>query len=85
VRKLTSQAADVMHLDGRGRVAVGQAADLVAFDPARVRDEATFAEPLRFPIGIPHVLVGGVAVVERGEPTGARPGRTIRRRPFAGS
>jgi N-acyl-D-amino-acid deacylase len=79
IRKLTSQAADAMHLDDRGRVAPGLAADLVAFDPATVADRATFPEPAQFPIGIEHVLVDGVPVVARGEATGARPGRAIRR------
>jgi N-acyl-D-amino-acid deacylase len=78
VRKLTSQAADAMHLDGRGRVAPGLVADLVAFDPATVADRATFAEPTQFPVGVEHVLVAGVPVVQRSNPTGARPGRTVR-------
>ncbi len=79
VRKMTSQAADAMHLVDRGRIAPGQVGDLVLFDPARVRDEATFEDPKRYPTGIEHVIVGGTLVVERGEPTGARPGRPVRR------
>jgi N-acyl-D-amino-acid deacylase len=80
IRKLTSQAADAMHLVDRGLLVAGMVADVVAFDPATVADRATFAEPAQFPVGIEHVLVGGVPVVGRGEPTGARPGRTVRRR-----
>ena len=78
VRKMTSQAADAMHLPERGRVAVGFAADLVAFDAATVADTATFEDPIRYPVGIEHVLVAGEAVVLNGTPTGARPGRTVR-------
>jgi N-acyl-D-amino-acid deacylase len=80
VRKMSAQAADAMHLADRGRVAPGQVGDLVVFDAARVTDRATFADPLQFPDGIVHVIVAGEPVVERGEPTGARPGRTVRRR-----
>lgn len=78
VRKMTSQAADAMHLTDRGRVAAGQAADLVAFDAARVIDRATFADPRQAPEGIVHVVVAGVPVVAAGQPTGARPGRAVR-------
>jgi N-acyl-D-amino-acid deacylase len=79
VRKMTSMPADQIGLRDRGRVAPGKAADLVAFDAARVRDTATFDDPHRYPEGIAHVFVGGVAVVERGRATGARPGRALRR------
>lgn len=78
VRKMTSQAADAMHLADRGRIAPGQAGDLVLFDASGVIDRATFAEPLQPPAGIVHVIVAGVAVVADGAPTGARPGRVVR-------
>ncbi len=78
VRKMTSQAADAMHLGDRGRIAPGQAGDLVLFDAATVIDRATFADPLQSPIGIRDVVVGGVLVVDGGQPTGARPGRAVR-------
>lgn len=63
VRKMTSQAASALGLADVGRIAAGQRANLVVFDPERVKDEATFAEPVRFPLGIRHVLTGGVTVV----------------------
>ncbi|MGZ3428643.1 MAG: N-acyl-D-amino-acid deacylase family protein, partial [Polyangia bacterium] len=78
VRKMTSQAADAMHLPDRGRIAPGQTGDLVMFDAAKVIDRATFADPLQTSAGIVHVVVNGVAVVENGQPTGARPGRAVR-------
>ena len=77
VRKMTSQAAAVFGLRDTGVVREGARADLVVFDPDRVADAATYEEPTRPPIGIPHVFVGGVPVVRDGEMTGARPGVTL--------
>jgi N-acyl-D-amino-acid deacylase len=79
VRKMTSMPADQMGLADRGRVARGKKADLVLFDPVRVKDEATFEQPHQYASGIPHVVVNGVSVVENGRHTGAKPGRALRR------
>ncbi len=79
IRKMTSQAADAMHLVDRGRIAIGNVADLVCFDAATVDDQATFADPMRFSVGIEHVIVAGTPVLQRGDPTGARPGRVVRK------
>ena len=79
VHKMSGLAADHMGIRDRGRIAVGQAADLVLFDPATVADRATIENPAALPVGIRTVWVNGVAVVEAGKPTGATPGRVIRR------
>ncbi len=79
VRKMTSLAADHFRLAGRGRLVKGAAADIVIFDPARVRDTATFDAPHAYPEGIPHVLVNGAFVVRDGKPTEARPGAVLAR------
>jgi len=59
VHKMTGLPAARFGLTDRGRVAPGAAADLVLFDPERVQDQATFAEPLRPSTGIQAVWVGG--------------------------
>ena len=78
VRKMTSLPADHFGFRDRGRIAVGQAADLVVFDPARVTDRATYEQPHQYPDGIAAVLVNGVPVVRAGGHTKARPGQVLR-------
>jgi N-acyl-D-amino-acid deacylase len=78
VRKMTSLPATHFDFRDRGVIREGAAADLVVFDPSRVRDRATYAAPHAPPEGIVHVLVNGVFVVRGGEPTGERPGAVLR-------
>jgi N-acyl-D-amino-acid deacylase len=77
-RKMTSMPAGKLRLDGRGRLARGAFADIVVFNPATVADRATFEKPHQYPVGIPHVIVNGEAVIRDGEHTGAHPGRVVR-------
>jgi N-acyl-D-amino-acid deacylase len=77
VRKMTSLPADRMGLAERGRVVEGGYADLVVFDPATVRDLATFTEPHQYPEGIPWVVVNGQVTVENGVFRDLRPGRIL--------
>lgn len=81
IHRSTALAADHMGLRGRGRIAPGQAADLVLFDPAAVSDRATPAEPQAVSVGIARVWVNGVEVFREGAVTGAHPGRVLRREP----
>lgn len=78
VRKMTSLPAEHFRFTGRGLLKTGYAADVVVFDPARVRDAATYERPHAFAGGVPYVLVNGVFVVRDGEHTGAKPGRALR-------
>jgi N-acyl-D-aspartate/D-glutamate deacylase len=77
IRKMTFDPCRRFGLTGRGLIAPGGHADLVLFDPDRVRDRATYEEPLQYPDGIRYVLVNGVITVEGGEHTGARAGRVL--------
>ncbi|WP_026412166.1 N-acyl-D-amino-acid deacylase family protein [Actinomadura oligospora] len=79
VAHLTGRPARRLRLRGRGLVRAGYHADLVLFDPATVRDTATFEAPRTVPEGITHVLVNGVPVLAGGRPTGALPGHALRR------
>jgi N-acyl-D-amino-acid deacylase len=78
VKKMTSMPADQIGLRDRGRIARGMKADLVLFDAEHVKDEATFDDPHRYPMGIRHVFVNGTLVVEDEKHTGRRPGRALR-------
>jgi dihydroorotase/N-acyl-D-amino-acid deacylase len=83
IHKMTRMPADRIGLAGRGRIEPGAIADIAVFDPAEVRDNATFEDPHRYASGMVHVFVAGQAVLLNGELTGARPGRILRSRPVA--
>ena len=78
VRKMTSAPASRLGLSDRGLLRDGLAADVVVFDPLRVRSLATYDDPRRFPQGIEHVIVNGQLVIDGGAHTGALPGRALR-------
>ena len=78
VRKMTSLPARRMGLWDRGVVQPGAAADLVVFDPATIRDRATFAQPRQYAEGVRFVAINGQLVVDGGQLTAARPGRALR-------
>ena len=78
VRKMTSLPAQTFSLRDHGLVREGMAADLVVFDEATVADLATFERPHQYAAGFEHVIVNGVAVVEGGKLTAARPGVALR-------
>jgi N-acyl-D-amino-acid deacylase len=77
VHQLSALPAANLRLKDRGRLLPGHFADVVAFDPARVQDHATFAQPHQYATGVQHVLVNGVPVLRDGEHTNARPGRVV--------
>ncbi len=79
VRSMASLPAAVFGLTDRGVLRVGAWADLAVFDPARVRDTATYAQPHQLAEGMDYVLVNGMLVVDGGQLTAERPGRVLRR------
>ena len=77
VRKMTWFPARRVGLTDRGAIRVGMKADLVVFDPASVRDTATFERPHQYAEGFSTVIVNGQVVYEAGQMTGRRPGRVL--------
>jgi len=78
IRRLTSFPAANLGIKERGWLRPGMFADIVLFDPARVTDHATFAQPQQLATGVRHVFVNGVQVLKDGVHTGAKPGRVVR-------
>jgi N-acyl-D-aspartate/D-glutamate deacylase len=80
VRKMTSLPAWRFGQPERGSIAEGALADIAVFDAASVTDRATYENPHQFSIGVDHVIVNGVLVMEDGSLTGEKPGRVLRRK-----
>ena len=78
IRKLTSLPAGNLRIRDRGQLTTGYFADVVAFDPAKIQDHATYEDPHQYATGIVHVWVNGTQVLRDGEHTGATPGRVVR-------
>ena len=82
VRKMTSLPASILGLTDRGKLQAGAAADVAIFDPATVGETNSFEKPKSYAKGVPYVLVNGVVVIDKGEHTGAKPGKPLRGRGF---
>ena len=78
IRKLTSLPADTLKIKDRGRLAAGQFADVVVFDPNTIADRATYDKPHQYSVGVRDVWVNGTQVLKNGDHTGATPGRVVR-------
>lgn len=78
VRKMSGLAAERMGLRERGFVREGYFADLAVFDPATVRDRATFESSTALSEGVKYVMVNGRFTVDDGQLTSERPGRALR-------
>ena len=77
IRKMSAQPAQRLGMSDRGVIKAGMKADLVLFDPARVRDAATFEKPHQYADGFSQVIVNGQIVFENGAMTSARPGKVL--------
>lgn len=84
IYKLTSLSANKLKIQKRGLLQPGYYADIVIFDPAKVKDNATFEKPHQYSDGMIHVFVNGVQVLKEGEHTGAKPGRFVKGPGFKG-
>lgn len=82
IRKFTALPAQRMGFTDRGVLKEGLWADIVVFDPEKVRDLATFEEPKQLSVGMDYVLVNGVPVIAGGKATDALPGQVLRGRGY---
>jgi len=83
VRRLSSLPASNLKIKKRGSLKIGNYADVVMFDPAKIKDNATFENSHQYATGVAHVFVNGVQVLKNGMHTNAKPGRCIRGPGFA--
>jgi N-acyl-D-amino-acid deacylase len=78
VRKMTSWPAQRMGLSDRGLLREGMRADVLVFDPAKIKDMATYKAPLLLATGMDDVIVNGTLTLDEGKMTGARGGIVLR-------
>ena len=78
INKMSARSASRIHVRDRGRLAPRMAADVVVFDPATVRDTATYADPFQYPVGIGTVIVNGAIALRDGQRAERHTGRPLR-------
>ncbi|HYL87512.1 MAG TPA: D-aminoacylase [Burkholderiales bacterium] len=79
VHKMTGLTARTFGLRDRGVLKSGMAADITVFDAGEIDEAATFQKPIQPAKGIDTVIVNGAVIWREGKPTGARPGKVLRR------
>ena len=85
VRKMTGAVAERLLIRDRGLLRPGMYADVVLFDPETIRQNSTYEKPNQLSSGVRTVFVNGVATIENGRHTGAKPGRIVRGPGWRGS
>ncbi len=78
IRKMTSLPARIFNLPDRGLIEEGKYADIVVFRVGELKDRATFENPHQYSTGVSYLLINGVPVIRKGEPTANKPGRVLR-------
>ncbi len=78
IQRMTALPANILRLRDRGRLAPGMKADLLIFHPDSIQDRATFEKPLEYATGIDYMFVNGVALIDDGKRTSAKPGKVLR-------
>jgi N-acyl-D-aspartate/D-glutamate deacylase len=81
IQSSSQQVAEVYGIRERGALKAGYFADVIVFDPATIREQATYVEPEKLSSGMRWVFVNGRIAVDQGQPTGAMAGRGLRKRP----
>ncbi len=79
IRKMTLDPCRKLRIKERGVLKKGNFADIVIFDPQKIEDRASYADPHRYPQGIKYVIVNGKITVEEDEHTGVRRGKILTR------
>lgn len=82
LRKMTSMPADRLGLSDRGRIKLGNIADITIFNAHTIADNSKFTDPHHYPSGIVYVIVNGVVTIERGNMTSKRAGQLLRKTAF---
>ena len=75
---MTSLPASNAGIYDRGQLKKDYYADIVVFDPEEIADRATFEKPHQYAVGVEHVFVNGIQVLNHGKHTGATPGMVVR-------
>ena len=78
IRRLTSLPAKNTGIQNRGSIEIDNYADIIVFDPIEINDKATFEKPHQYAVGMKHVFVNGIQVLNDGKHTGAMPGKIVR-------
>jgi len=81
IHAATGLPASVFAIPDRGVLRVGAFADVIVFDPATVRDTATYQKPHAYAQGMEYVFVNGQPALTNGKPTTSRHGRVLLRKP----
>ncbi|MEP1447273.1 MAG: D-aminoacylase [Paraglaciecola sp.] len=84
VHRMSAAPADILGLKDRGRLKVGNYADIVIFNIDTIQDYATYTQPHQYSKGVSTVIINGVEALRDGEPTSARPGQVVRGRAWTG-
>lgn len=80
IQSSSQQVAEVYGIRERGSIRTGYFADVIVFDPATIREQATYVEPVKLSVGMRWVFVNGQAAISDGEPTGVKAGKGLRKR-----
>ena len=75
---MAARPATSQNLSRRGRIAEGESAEVLIFDPANVKQKNDFVNPRVYPIGRDYVFINGKPALEDGRPNGKLPGKVLR-------